>query len=636
VPETPSKYKSPEEFKLRLTYALHSDDAQHHLRQFLDESRLEMLLSWEEASAIFEDLLNKDEVVFGNTLLLLSVLKDEYYEQMRCARDGSSDDVQGNGGDTYSPIDIVDIMLRVARSIYDNQFDRLIDEMKSVLSIDEVDQAKIALQSMYLRFLSIIDSVEFRDHQRNSMPTSEAVSARFRDVEMRQHGRTRGCEHLTDVLDMADRVRRVLQFRSDVESCNKSQLEADRLEYGAKGAYLNSLSDLFERLRANPDFCNLVSSVSIPEYSLVSVEVYQKYMQGIDIRDDLKVIFDRFKGKPIIVRSSAVYSEDGDETTGAGVYASVSVCHDSPFEEFYNAVIEVYESVSSDLAKEYREEHDVAEEVMGIVVQERVEYGRNTELNTVRPFCPHLYDITLPGQHHKTLLNKQRAIDAMIAPETSKGIGYMLEVPSDEGRSRKELYESEDIIRLGLFLEEFFEKAVQIEAVVVDTGTHLVQTRPLPSRLCEPADVEFPENTELLYESRSSGVCDDMFEFLPVDQVNSDSKGIVIFISGYGGSMVSSKVNSALPGEGVVVITQQSEMFRGHIETRSLERGLTLLYVDHKGTYIQPTQQILFDVFERTRQLMWESGPLGVTALSGGMTRVRVVSDGSIARIYRA
>ena len=50
-----------------------------------------------------------------------------------------------------------------------------------------------------------------------------------------------------------------------------------------------------------------------------------------------------------MIRSSAVYSEDGDEITGAGVYQSVALEGDSTFEDFVG-VTEVYESCNSESA----------------------------------------------------------------------------------------------------------------------------------------------------------------------------------------------------------------------------------------------------------------------------------------------
>jgi hypothetical protein len=71
--------------------------------------------------------------------------------------------------------------------------------------------------------------------------------------------------------------------------------------------------------------------IEIPEFNLLGVDVYKQWLLGEAIRDELKEFY---TGGALMIRSSAVYSEDGEAMTGAGVYQSVALEEDSTFEDF--------------------------------------------------------------------------------------------------------------------------------------------------------------------------------------------------------------------------------------------------------------------------------------------------------------
>jgi phosphoenolpyruvate synthase/pyruvate phosphate dikinase len=63
-----------------------------------------------------------------------------------------------------------------------------------------------------------------------------------------------------------------------------------------------------------------------------------------------------------MVRSSAVYSEDSEKTSGAGIYESVGDIQS--LDDFKKAVQSVFESVESEKAKAHRKMFNISEEYM--------------------------------------------------------------------------------------------------------------------------------------------------------------------------------------------------------------------------------------------------------------------------------
>jgi len=97
---------------------------------------------------------------------------------------------------------------------------------------------------------------------------------------------------------------------------------------------------------------------------------YQKITPRL--RKKLEGLVDRFKGREgVAVRSSAVSSEDSEKVSGAGIYDTVHL-HDRHFdlESLEDAVLQVFGSVESETARNYRQQAGVEDERMAVVVQE--------------------------------------------------------------------------------------------------------------------------------------------------------------------------------------------------------------------------------------------------------------------------
>lgn len=83
---------------------------------------------------------------------------------------------------------------------------------------------------------------------------------------------------------------------------------------------------------------------------------------------------EKFKGRAIAVRSSAVVSEDSDEHSGAGLYDThfLGGRQQKPVtpQNLFDAVLKVYSSVNNPAAVRYRKENNLGEERMAVIVQE--------------------------------------------------------------------------------------------------------------------------------------------------------------------------------------------------------------------------------------------------------------------------
>lgn len=98
------------------------------------------------------------------------------------------------------------------------------------------------------------------------------------------------------------------------------------------------------------------------------VDVYQSPKRLDEI---CKELTEKFQGRSVAVRSSAVVSEDNDSLTGAGIYDTffLESWQLNP-ESLTDAVLKVYNSVNSDKAVEYRTNAGLDDERMAVVVQE--------------------------------------------------------------------------------------------------------------------------------------------------------------------------------------------------------------------------------------------------------------------------
>ncbi|MEK9166912.1 MAG: hypothetical protein AAB836_01280 [Patescibacteria group bacterium] len=425
-----------------------------------------------------------------------------------------------------------------------------------------------------------------------------------------------GYERIIDAIRAIQKEYAILHASGNLD---RERLQADRLKFGAKGANLIVVKNLLEKLR-NAEIDSRFQYIEIPEFNLIGVELYKKWLRGEDIRDELKKFY---TGGALMIRSSAVYSEDGDEITGAGVYQSVALEGDSTFEDFVGGVTEVYESCNSESALDYRKANGVAEELMGLAIQNRIEYPNLGYVNSTRPGTDDLALVGFEGSRKPPLIVYSSKIDRLVFSTDFcdfEELALTAYIQPDIYNYMDGTFEINQALFISRILEKYYGQPVQIEfASVYGHGSPLyfLQCRPLPAKMFNRPKVEFPSDKPHFYECQSEGVCDLELDLLKEHERNDDRDGMVIFNSSHYGSMRTGEILRSFPKNGVVIVLSRSELGHGHIETLAVGKGLTLLF----GT-------------DFNEESIMATTKMRATASSGSDKKFRVVSDGRKARVY--
>lgn len=442
-----------------------------------------------------------------------------------------------------------------------------------------------------------------------------------------------GCKyHLVNILGETRFIKNLYSARSELGTVDRVALERERLKYGAKGANLMVMEDFLARLKESR-FKDHGFFVNIPPFRLVEVGVYLKWLNGENVEVDLRSIYDEFvSGRDVVVRSSAVYSEDGENVTGAGVYESI-VDRGSAgmsFENFMEIVYEVYRSCESEEAQLYRRQNGVSEqELMGLVIQERVNSPTQFNLDSQRVYTQKLIEVTVGDT--TVIYDRSKVLRRILNIDVHyEGVGPSgdLYIPADFiTRDFKPYYRAYDEgFPFMIMLELYFGGPVQVEFLLnyrtdySDTSS-FVQVRPLPKRLFAAHEIQLPESNDYIAEFRSFGLCDAVYEV--IDSRNAfKHEGIVVFNSSEGATIGTlGNVVSSLPKKGVVMMLGRSNTFSGHVETLAVEKGLVVLS-PHNGTGLQAIRD------EIQRDTLSASNGLREKV------KLRVVSNGEIARVY--
>lgn len=404
---------------------------------------------------------------------------------------------------------------------------------------------------------------------------------------------------------------------------DQARHESLREEYGAKGAALVFLREAASWIRDT-----LRLPLYVPEFQLVPTSVYKSWKQGDDISEALRPFYNWSSSDHAIVRSSARFSEDGEELTGAGVYSSERLKKGASFEEFVEAVKSVYHSVDSELAVKYRTDASIGNEEMGLVVQRFVcdQFGNSYSghVDTVRAKVPELLDIRNPNGERITC-HKSKLVE-LVACGDSISQGGVRFVESESHHSFREF--DLKIGTAAYVVERLCGRPQQVEFVFHNQFFIAVQTRPLPSQYLGKANIHFLVDMEPVFEGSGLGICDLELDILGKDDSNSGKEGVVIFHRSHGAGHFGPE--RYFPKKGVVAILAQSASGDGHIETRAIERGLMLVFNPESATL--KNTKMLSALLEGHHL---EDG-LGVEVIPHiqGHRRVRVVSDGLTAKIY--
>ena len=393
-----------------------------------------------------------------------------------------------------------------------------------------------------------------------------------------------------------------------------------------------ALSEVIERVKLAKGGTG--HEFSIPQFKAVPSDLYVRWKDGEDIDDELMPYYNwasNLMTRPsrqdesrdsstgdFIVRSSAVYAEDGEELSGAGIYDSVVVeqhrGHLATFEDFKAAVLGVYNSVDSEDAVRYRQQHGILREEMGLVVQKHVK-ARYTNLgtyggyiNTVMPGVPGLLEIRA-GRYKRNMYHREPLFRVLGEGEGLEPHQCEVELfPSDIGKVDVSILN--ELAEDAAIIERIWGKPVQIEFVYSDEkpGISIVQVRNLTAKETEPVDTYFPDEPEIV-ECQAVGVGNMVLRMLQIGDDNSRRAGVVVA----GGNLMWTKKGNikGIPESGAVVLLNNSGD-NGHIQTVCAEEGVVCLFPDEDKI----------------------DGSNDYTALLKE-DQLRVVSNGIKARVYR-
>lgn len=439
-----------------------------------------------------------------------------------------------------------------------------------------------------------------------------------------------------DIVSAIRAIEEDKKLRDCVGMVDRVELERNVQRFGAKGAHLLALQRALPGLnRAMGQYC-----VHIPPFQLLGTDLYDRWRNGGDIRDALVPLHQWIGGKEMMVRSSAVQSEDADSTTGAGIYESVSLRRRASLEELRTAVEQVYRSVDAQRAIEYRAQHGVIEEErMGIVLQQRKKVEDSASsgkgyINTVRPFAPGLLEAVWEHIPMRWIWRKDRMAHALQVGYTLD-LQYALYFQVDAQRFQDTQFATEPLAKIGALIEMHYGSAMQIEFLAEERNITLLQSRALPHQVLMTRDVVSPENEELLHESDVIGNGDMVLDVLPPEKGNNNRRGVVIFDRSYFKS--NRYIEQFFPKEGAVVILCPSREFFGHLETLCVENGLLCIF---QSTLGMSREEHAKGPSEAMKNMLERMNPDGIEMTHyedfGGHKRLHIVANGLKARIYAA
>lgn len=342
-----------------------------------------------------------------------------------------------------------------------------------------------------------------------------------------------------------------------------------RLQYGAKAANLILLSEMvgdINVLRNN----SINLEIAVPDFRAVPVTLYRAWREGKLPNDNLNPYFEWVSGvdTDYIVRSSAVFSEDGENVTGAGIYASVRVGKGTTFADFKNAVAKVYQSTDSPTALAYRASNRVGQEEMGLVIQKFISAYAPSQVGYVNSRLvgvPDLMEVVTGTS--RNFVNREK-----LNKGTSPTVHHF---PPDQFKINPSLISR--VTQLTATLERIWGGDIQIEFVEQREIVNVVQVRGLPGNIkSQTTEIKFPDETPI-YTGAAIGVGDIELPVLNGQGGNNENIGVVVFTGNYGWTIGIDRYH--LPEEGAVIICG-SEGRNGHIQTLCAEKGLVCVFPD--------------------------------------------------------
>lgn len=263
----------------------------------------------------------------------------------------------------------------------------------------------------------------------------------------------------------------------------------------------------------------------VPDFFWINTEMYDLYIKtknNQEFKQALLSFFNweftkkvqTFTNDKIILRSSCLYSEDSKDFFGAGLYDSIVISKTASFDEFYEAVTKVYESINNATAVKFRSSNNIKEEKMGIVIQEyyypdTLDYSSNDNqykwfINSIVKNAPKV--VSISQNWGSIILDKD--IVSKFSDEEVDSASYrspelllnkwILKIPFDTYRIW--ILEFVKMARIAIELSNSYGSQVQIEYVISNNKLYLVQIRPYPISWCTEEVVSFPTDKEQICE----------------------------------------------------------------------------------------------------------------------------------------
>lgn len=437
-----------------------------------------------------------------------------------------------------------------------------------------------------------------------------------------------------DLTEFINSVYPRLKYREKVahvvESIGKiepQEIQELRTVYGTKAANLICFNKKLNEMKQMFGDLTYFFVTEIPSFTAVPVDMYRLWKSDpsafaaqceqtrLLASELIKSTEYRSASDMVIIRSSAVKSEDGDEHSGAGIYKSVAVDPHDP-EAFRMAVEEVYASTNSDNALAYQRSIGVEEELMGLIVQiykEEASAGWAKETfwghANSRGSNPNILELhTQEGM----LLYDRVAVERNLFVEDRSDSGSLLHLKPDHNKQvRAATYKAIVIPHATVLAEELFGRPMQVEFI----NNAVVQVRPFEASGADVV-IGFPEDTSPIIECSGFGRGDMELKMLEPGSDNTEKQGFVVFWGEYGFTMRDSDYSyNTFPKTGAVVLVRPSSS--GHIQALCQEKGLLCFYPKN-GEDVEGVEDLMYDD---------RGAPLTDVVL-------RFVSDGYEGRIY--
>ena len=454
---------------------------------------------------------------------------------------------------------------------------------------------------------------------------------------------------LNTILWSYTKYRSLKAFDNYFGTANYEKIESDKKKVWAKWAYMNELKAFLEKYEKYPDLEDDMKFMRWREFTVPPFElsIAQQY---IDWRNNWKLDDTYFrnlyaawekKEVKIIVRSSAMYSEDNEFITGAGIYQS-QVVEGNSYEEFCKAIECVFISCNSEWAQKYRKDNNIPNEYMGLVVQEYISEWESGHVNSIMQHRPELMEISF-GKYQwvRPIIYKENIMDFIFWAFSQKDKSiYHYEIDRDKFDGWL-LSSSRDLSIIVSILERYFRKPIQVEFVCKKQKEHsrrsntisIVQVRPLPVSFSERYDINFLDDQQEIREWRALGVCDEEYDILTTGEDNTDKIGAVVFTANNYATLNSRSLEKSIPKKWVVIV-ENPGWTDGHIETLCAEKWVVCVF----PKWGSRKEDFIGDMMNLSNaHALWLAPRLAglqKNAEFKGHARVRIIADWLSSKIY--